>query len=322
MFKIDSFLLALLAAVGLALIWPEPGRSGGFLHWELVTTYGVCGVFFLYGLTLAPAKLKQGAGQWKAHVAVVVTTFAVFPVVVLGVAAVLPGVVPSPVLLGFVYLAALPSTVSSSVAMVSLARGDVPVAVFNATLSSLLGVVLTPIIMGWYMQAAGADVSIFPILGKVVLLVLVPIVLGQIARLRFSALAARHAHRVKFVDRAIIIAIVYGSFSTSTANGLWSSADPVVLALIAAGAAVLFFVVFALAGAMSRLFGLSSAVEIAVKFCGSNKSLATGVPLAAVIFAGAPETGMIILPLMAFHFIQLVAMSALASNYSGKTSSA
>ncbi|WP_102959740.1 bile acid:sodium symporter family protein [Mangrovicella endophytica] len=314
--KLDGFVLALAAAVFLAILWPEPGRSGGFLHLDWITGYGVCGVFFLYGLTLDPEKMRAGFWRWRTHLAIQLTTFAVFPAVVLAFEALVPGALGEAASVGFFYVAALPSTVSSSVAMVSLARGDVPVAIFNATLSSLLGVILTPLLMSWYLQSTGAPVPLGPTVLKVVLLVLVPIGIGQIARRWLGGWARRNSAIVKLVDRSLIIAIVYGAFCDSVAEGVWTRNDPLLVAEIAVLTIILFSLVYLLTMLGARLIGLSRGDRICLQFCGSKKSLATGVPLAPVIFAGRPDVGLIILPIMLFHFFQLLIVSAIAGRYS------
>ncbi|MCQ0987086.1 bile acid:sodium symporter family protein [Jiella marina] len=310
---IDKFVVGLALAVILAILWPEGGRTGGLLHWEYVTTYGICGVFFLYGLTLAPERMREGLTKWKAHIAVVLATFGLFPAVVLAGEALAPDLLPQAADIGFFYVAALPSTVSSAVAMVSLARGDVPVAIFNATLSSLLGVFVTPALMAWYLQSSGAPVPLLPTIMKVVLLVLLPIVVGQVARRWLGGWAKRHSRFVKLADRGIILAIVYGAFSNSMAEGVWSEHDPLVVVEIAIGAILLFVAVYGLTVLMARAQRMPRAERIAVQFCGSKKSLATGVPLAPVIFAGRGDIGLIILPIMLFHFFQLLIVSFLAA---------
>ncbi|MBO0661105.1 bile acid:sodium symporter [Jiella sp. MQZ9-1] len=314
--KIDMFVVGLAAMVGLAILWPEGGRTGGLLHWDYVTTYGICGVFFLYGLTLAPERMRAGLTRWKAHIAVVIATFGLFPAVVLAAEWAFPHLLPKPAMIGFFYVAALPSTVSSSVAMVSLAKGDVPVAIFNATLSALLGVFITPALMAWYMQTSGAPVPLLPTILKVVLLVLLPIIVGQVARHWLAGWAKAHSGFIKRADRAIILAIVYGAFSNSVHDGVWVRNDPSIVAEIAAGTIALFAVVYTLTIAIAAVLKMDRGEAIAVKFCGSKKSLATGVPLAPVIFAGRPDLGLIILPIMLFHFFQLLIVSTIATRMS------
>ena len=313
--KIDPFLLGLVAMVVLALIWPTPGVSGGALHFDYATTYGVSIVFFLYGLTLSPEKMKDGIMQWKLHICVQLATFVLFPVLVIAWRWLTPGIFSDNLWLGFFYVAALPSTVSSSVAMTNIARGNVPAAVFNASLSSFLGVFITPALMSWYMSRNGIDMPLLPVILKVTLLVLVPIVVGQIARHWLGAWAKRNASWVKLADRTTILAIVYNSFCDSVAAGVWSGNDVLVVVEIAVGAVVLFLAVYAITDVVCTAMGFNVRDRIACQFCGSKKSLATGAPLAKVVFGSTPALGLIIAPIMMFHFLQLVIVSFLAARF-------
>jgi len=319
--KFDGFMLGLLAAVVLALIWPTPGVSGGPLHFDLATTYGVSLVFFLYGLTLSPERMRAGMMLWRLHICVQAATFLLFPAIVLLARLLFPGLMPDALWLGFFYVAALPSTVSSSVAMTSMARGNVPAAVFNASLSSFIGVVLTPAWMSWYMQANGISMPLMPVIFKVVVLVLLPIIVGQIARRWLADWARRNAAWIKLADRATILAIVYNSFCDSVAAGVWSSADLWLVVEIAALAVALFLLVYAVMEVVCRIMGFSIEEKIACQFCGSKKSLATGAPLAKVIFGARPDLGLIIAPIMVFHFLQLVMVSALANRFAARDAS-
>lgn len=314
-FAIDGFLLALVAVVALAIIFPGPGATGGVLHMNDVATYGVGVIFFLYGLTLAPEKMKLGVRHWRLHLCVQLSTFVLFPVVVLTLGTPLKSFVPEPVWIGFFYIAALPSTVSSSVAMTSLAHGNVPAAIFNATLSSLIGVFATPLLMAWFLSTSGVSMPLLPVLGKIVLLVLLPIIVGQLARLRLGGWATRHNKRIKLADRAIILAIVYNSFSDSMVEGVWQHHDTALIVGIVVGVILLFFIIYGLMMIPCRLLGFDLPDRIACLFCGSKKSLATGVPLAPIIFGAHPALGLIIAPIMLYHFCQLVIVSVIANRY-------
>jgi len=314
-FTFDGFLLALAAVVAAAILWPEPGATGGPLHMNWIATYGVAVVFFLYGLTLAPEKLHQGASHWRLHLTVQLATFVLFPALVLLLLLPLTGSLPGPVETGFFYLAALPSTVSSSVAMTSLARGNVPVAIFNATLSSLLGVFVTPLLMAWFASTTGTDIPLLPVIGKVVALVLVPIGVGQVARRWLAAWASRHIKTIRLADRAIILAIVYNSFADSMIEGIWTSHDATLLAEMVVGVLVIFFIVYGILLVVCRILGFDLPDRIACLFCGSKKSLASGVPMAKLIFNGDPALGLIIAPIMLYHFFQLVIVSVIANRY-------
>lgn len=313
--KLDGFLVSLLAVVALAAVWPAPGATGSALHVEWIASYGISIVFFLYGLTLAPEKMRAGLAKWRVHIAVQLGTFALFPLVVLGFLFLLSAYVPPEVSLGFFYLAALPGTVSSAVAMTSLARGNVPVSIFNATLSSFLGVFVTPLLMAWYMKTTGHSLPLGSVILKIVLLVLVPIALGQIAHRWLSGWAGRNGAWLKLIDRAVILAIVYNSFCDSILAGIWSDHDIMLVVEMIGGSIALFFVIYALMNAVCRLMGFNREDSIACLFCASKKSLATGVPLSKVMFGATPALGLIIAPLMLFHFFQLVIVSVIANRY-------
>ncbi|MDC0744915.1 bile acid:sodium symporter family protein [Polyangium mundeleinium] len=312
-FTIDGFLLALIAVVALAMAMPGPGATGGILHMNEVAAYGVAVVFFLYGLTLAPEKMKAGIKHWRLHLCVQLCTFVLFPVVVLLFGTPLKSFLPQEIWIGFFYTAALPSTVSSSVAMTSLAQGNVPAAIFNATLSSLIGVFATPLLMAWFLSTSGEAMPLLPVIGKIVLLVLLPIVIGQVARHGLAAWAQRNEKQIKLADRAIILAIVYNSFSDSMMEGIWQGQDALRIVEILLGVLALFVLIYALMMIPCRLLGFNRPDTVACLFCASKKSLATGVPLAPIIFGANPALGLILAPIMLYHFCQLVIVSVIAN---------
>jgi len=316
--KLDPFIPALMAVVGLAVVWPDPGVSGGPLRADLLATYGIAVIFFLYGLTLAPEHLLQSAGHWRVHLVVQLSTFVLFPALVLLSLPLLEGVFPPEVLLGLFFLAALPSTVSSSVAMTSLARGNVPVAIFNASISSLIGVFVTPLLMAWYLHATGSSLPLRDVILKLLVMVVLPLVVGQVVRPLVRELVARHKVVVRVADRAVILMIVYNSFCDSVAEGVWRGHDVLLLGEMAAYVVALFFVVYVIVGLVCRLMGLVVADRIAAQFCASKKSLATGLPMAGVIFGTTAQLSFLIAPLMMFHFLQLVIVSFLAAAFAAR----
>lgn len=309
---IDGFLFALIATVVLATLWPSPGVSGGFLHADWVSSYGIAVVFFFYGLTLSPEKMWAGMVHWRLHVTAQIGTFVLFPVVILALSPLVAPHLAAATWLGFFYLAALPSTVSSSVAMTSLAKGNIPAAIFNASLSSIIGVFVTPLLMAWYIHAQGGAMPIGHVLLRIGLLVLLPIVWGQALHRPLLSWTQRHGKRIKLLDRGVILAIVYNSFCDSIAGGIWSSRDIVPLIGVAAGVIALFFLIYFLMKIPCTLLGFNREDRIACLFCASKKSLATGVPLARIIFGATPALGQIIVPLILYHFFQLVIVSVIA----------
>lgn len=317
----DWFLAGMVLAMLLAWLFPGPGASGGWLHPDILTKAGIALIFFLHGLLLSFGALRAGLYQWKAHLLIQGTTFLVFPLIGLAVLVASRGVVDPVLALGFFYLCALPSTVSSSVAMTAAAKGDVPVAVFNATLSSLLGVVLTPLWIGMAAEQAGEAMKLGEVILDLVLLLLLPLAVGQMLRRWLGAFALRHKRWVSKVDRGVILLLVYTSFCDSFAMGVWEAHDRMTLGLTLLATAALFFAVLGTMILLCRGLGVQPAQRSAVVFCGSKKSLATGVPMAHLIFAGNPQLGVILLPILLYHPLQLLVCAPLANAWARRTPS-
>ncbi|WP_148717269.1 bile acid:sodium symporter family protein [Chitinolyticbacter meiyuanensis] len=317
-FSLDGFLLAMLAAVALALVWPGIGTSNGPLHLGVITTWGVALVFFLHGAALSPQSLKAGVTNWRLHLFVQTSTYLLFPL--LGGLLVWAGHghIPADVLLGVFFLCALPSTISSSVAMTTMGKGNVAGAVFNASLSSLIGMVATPLLIGLMISTSGHAMPLGEAIRDIALQLLLPFTLGQALRPWLGGWLARHKPVVNKVDRAVIVLIVYTSFCDSTAAGLWHDYAWWMLASILGVAALLLASVLGITIAASRALGFSRADEVAAVFCGSKKSLAAGIPMARLLFAGHPALGLIVLPVMCYHQLQLLVCTVLARRYAAR----
>jgi sodium/bile acid cotransporter 7 len=313
--KLDWFLIGMILAVILAAVFPNPGAAGGFLHPELLTKLGVALIFFLHGLLLSFVALKAGTLRWPVHLLVQTSTFILFPI--LGFGAIwLSGSAVSPDLkLGFFYLCALPSTVSSSVAMTAAAKGNVPVAVFNATLSGLIGVFLTPFWISLMLNGSSHPISLGKVVLDLVIWLILPLVVGQLARPLLGTWAARNKRFVNKVDRITILVLVYTSFCDSVKTGVWTSHGiaPILIAFV--GAAALFTLIMVLMFTISKRLGFPSEDWIAAVFCGSKKSLASGVPMAQLIFGSHADLSMILLPIMIYHPLQLIVCGTLASRW-------
>jgi sodium/bile acid cotransporter 7 len=314
-FKIDWFLAGLGAAAGLAWVFPAPGAAGGWLHPEMLARAGVALVFFLHGLGLSFAALKAGAVKWRLHLVVQGCTFLFFPLLGILLLWLAGGRVGGDLRTGIFYLCALPSTVSSSVAMTAAARGNVAAAVFNASLSGVLGVVLTPLWMGWLPGSGGHALPLGPVIVDLVCWLVLPLVAGQVARRWLGAWAGRRGAWVNAVDRGIILLLVHLSFCDSVARGVWAGQGWLAPVVAVAAAGGVFGVVLLAAGAVCDRLGFAPADRIAAVFCGSKKSLASGVPMAQIIFAGDPGLGVILLPVMVYHPLQLVVCGVLAGRW-------
>lgn len=314
-FKFDWFMKGMVVAVLLATLWPEPGAHGGWLHPELVNKLGVALIFFLNGLGLSFSALRQGTMQWRVHLLVQGITFGLFPVLGLAVLYLTHGWMKPDLQLGFFYLCALPSTVSSSVALTAVAKGNVPVAVFNATLSSLLGVVLTPAWLGFVIGQTGAHFPITDVMLDLCLWLLLPLALGQLSRPLLAGWAHRHKKRLALADRITILVLVYTSFADSVKQGVWSHYGIGAVLEAALGSALIFCVVLYALNALCRALGMSPPDRYAAVFCGSKKTLASGVPMAQLIFGANPALGLILLPIMIYHPFQLAVGGMLAQKW-------
>ncbi|MCP3103922.1 bile acid:sodium symporter [Myxococcus sp. K15C18031901] len=317
----DWFLLGMLCAVGLALLFPDFGREGGAMHADVVTNVGIFLVFFLHGLGMPPGNLKAGALQWRLHLLVQSFTFIVFPLLWVVLDQLFGALLPADLSLGFLFLCAVPSTISSSVAMTGVARGNVAGAIFNASLSSLLGIVFTPLILGLLASTTGQSLSLGPAILKLSVLLLLPIALGQLLRPLLGSAFARYRKYTNGVDRLFILVLVYASFCDSVASGTFRAHGAGIVATTLAGAALILALVLGLSTLSARRLGFSKEDEIAAVFCGSKKTLASGVPMARLLFGAHPALGLVVLPLMFYHQLQLLVCSVLAERYAARMSS-
>lgn len=315
---IDGFVLIMLAAIGVALLAPEIGTGDGPLHLGLITSLGVALVFFLHGAAMSRDKLVAGAKHWRLHTFVQSFTYIVFPLIGAVLFLTLRNVLPADLLLGIFFLCALPSTVSSSVAMTSMARGNVPGAIFNATVSGLIGMALTPLLMGLVISASGASMPLGKALMGVAMQLLLPFAVGQLARPLIGDWLAKRKKITTKIDRGVIVLIVYSSFCDATAAGLWHQYGWETIGAVMGISAVMLFVVLGLTTFTARRFGFSVEDEITAVFCGSKKSLANGIPMAKILFAGHPALGLLVLPLMVYHQLQLIVCSVMASRYANR----
>ena len=314
----DRFLLGMIGAVVLASLAPDLGRSGGLLHADRMGEVGVFLTFFFHGLALSPASLRAGMLRYKLHIAVQAFTFVVFPLIGFLVWALLGKSIPADIMLGFFYLCALPSTISSSVAMTALARGNVPAAVFNASLSSLLGFFITPLLVGLVAATQGHGFELTSAMSKIAVMLLLPFIAGQVLRPAVYRRLAAHEKRINGFDRGVILLLVLSAFSDSVKSGLWSRHGAATLGLVFIGAACILTVVLWLSTRVARLLRLSTEDEITLVFCGSKKTLASGVPMASALFGADPALGVIVLPIMFYHQLQLFVCSVIAGRYANR----
>jgi len=307
--KPDAYSLAIIGCVVLASLLPA---SGGFAeNFHSATNFAIALLFFLHGARLSREAVFAGMTHWRLHLVVFASTFVMFPIFGLGLQALSPGLVSPGLAAGVLFLCCLPSTVQSSIAFTSIAGGNIPAAVCSASASNMIGVFLTPLLVGLLMGAgSGAGVDLDSI-KAIILQLLLPFAVGQILRPWIGGWAGRHKKLLSYVDRGSILMVVYGAFSEAVIGGLWQQLPATTLAIMIAVNLTLLAIAMIGTNIAAKKLGFNRQDRITIVFCGSKKSLASGVPIANVLFSG-PMVGMVVLPVMLFHQFQLMACAVLA----------
>lgn len=315
-FRPDTFIMLMIACIVLASLLPAQGSFA--VHFGTATNIAIALLFFLHGARLSRATVIAGMTHWRLHLLVFSTTFVLFPIIGLALGLLVPTVLPAALYAGVLFLCVLPSTVQSSIAFTALAGGNVPAAVCSASASNIIGMFLTPLLVGLLLaKTSGGGVSLSAIEG-IMLQLLAPFIAGQIVQPWLAGWLGRHKWLVTIVDRGSILMVIYLAFSKAMVSGLWQQLPLQSLVVLLLIAAFLLSTVLAVTIFASRFLGFSRQDEITVAFCGSHKSLASGVPMANVIFAGQ-EIGAIVLPLMLYHQLQLMVCAWMARRYAERT---
>lgn len=314
--KPDPLIVLIILAVTIAIIAPARGNFADIFG--QLTNVAIALLFFLYGARLSTQEVLNGLKHWRLHLTILAFTFVVYPLIGIALRP-LTAVISHDMYLGILFLTLVPSTVQSSVAFTSIAKGNVAGAIISASASNLVGVIITPLLVMLLMGTGGEvhiDTSVF---GEIALLLLAPFVLGQLTRRWVGKIAQSKATKV--VDRGSIAMVVYSAFSKGVVDGIWSSISLWDLAFLVVFAAAFVAFMLWLTRKASQKMGFNRADTIAIEFCGSKKSLATGLPMASVIFAsGGASLGLLILPLMIYHQVQLMMCSWLAARYAQRPS--
>ena len=308
---IDGYLLALIGMVFLAALLPASGQAAVVM--DGVVKAAIALLFFLYGARMSPAAIGAGLLHWRLQGTVFLSTFLLFPLLGLGLVFLMRGSLQPDLLTGMLYLCLLPSTVQSSIAFTSIAGGNVAGALTSASLSNLLGVIVTPLLVALLIGGAGGGIHLQSIL-DIGLQILAPFAVGQLCRPLLKGWLGRHARLTGLVDRGSILLIVYAAFSEGVVAGVWSQVAPLDLAKVIGRNIALLAIVLALTLFAGRALKFDRLDRIVILFCGSKKSMATGIPMAGILFAGH-AVPLIVLPIMLFHQIQLFACTIIAQPY-------
>lgn len=308
---VDPYIVALLATVGIAALIPARGTAADVASGA--STAAVSFLFFLYGARLSTREALDGLKHWRLHVTVLACTFLVFPLLGLAAKGLVPHVLTPALYSGFLFLTLVPSTIQSSIAFTSMARGNVPAAICAGSFSSLAGILLTPLLAAALLGSRGVGFSADSVVG-IVLQLLVPFVAGQLLRRWVGGFVTRHKKVLGYVDRASILLVVYTAFSQGMVQGIWSQVTPWRLLALLGVEAVLLTVMLTLTWYGAKRLGFGRGDRVAIQFAGSKKSLAAGLPMASVLFGA--HASLAVLPLMLFHQMQLMVCAVIAKRRS------
>ncbi|WP_344081375.1 bile acid:sodium symporter family protein [Streptomyces crystallinus] len=304
---IDPFILTLIGTVVLAALWPVSGSAAHVASGA--STGAVALLFFLYGARLSTREALDGLRHWRLHVTVLVCTFVLFPLLGLAARGLVPLVLTPDLFHGLLFLCLVPSTIQSSIAFTSIARGNVPAAICAGSFSSLAGIFVTPLLAALLLGGSAGGVSVDSVL-KIALQLLVPFACGQLLRRWVGGFLTRHRKVLRLVDRGSILLVVYTAFSEGMVRGIWHQASPARLGALLGVEAVLLAAMLALSWYGAKRLGFGRGDRIAIQFAGSKKSLAAGLPMASVLFGD--RAALAVLPLMLFHQMQLMVCAVIA----------
>lgn len=315
----DNFTLALVGTVTLASLFPVAGAWAG--AFEQLTTAAISLLFFLHGAKLSREAIVAGITHWRLHLLVLASTFAVFPLLGWMLRPLLQPLVTPDLYLGVLFLCALPATVQSAIAFTAMARGNMPAAICSASGSTLMGIVITPLLVNVLLSRQAGASDPWSAIGHITLQLFVPFVAGHLLRPKLGKFVFQHAAVLKLVDQGSILLVVFTAFSAAVREGLWQQMPLGSLLGLLVVCAIILTLALAFTTWISRRLGFSKEDEITIVFCGSKKSLASGVPMAKVLFT-SHLVGVIVLPLMLFHQMQLMVCAVLAQRYARRPQAA
>lgn len=308
---IDPYILALIGTVALAALLPASGGAADVAGGA--STGAVALLFFLYGARLSTAEALDGLKHWRLHLTVLICTFVAFPLLGLAGEGLVPYILTPQLYSGFLFLCLVPSTIQSSIAFTSIARGNVPAAICAGSFSSLAGIFLTPLLAAAVLGNGGGGFSADALL-KIGVQLLLPFVAGQLLRRWIGGFITRHKKMLGYVDRGSILLVVYTAFSEGMVAGIWHQVTPARLGALLAAEAVLLALMLTLSWYGAKRLGFDRGDRIAIQFAGSKKSLAAGLPMASVLFGA--HASLAVLPLMLFHQMQLMVCAVIAKRRS------
>jgi len=314
--KIDLFIILLLVMILLAWLVPGLGVTEKWYSLDNLSGIGISMIFFFYGLKLSPRQVMQGLNNYRLHFLVQFSTFILFPVIVILALPLINTEEGHMLWLAVFFLAALPSTVSSSVVMVSMAKGNVAGSIFNASISGLIGIIATPLWMGLFMSGDSQGFNLLDSLISLSIKILLPVIIGLMLHRYFGKIASNNSKLLSWFDKSVILAIVYKSFGESFESGLFDSLGIVDIGILTLLIIVLFTVIYQIINRISVKLKFNREDRITAMFNGSKKSLVHGTVMSKVLFSNMASQGIFLIPIMIYHALQLIVISFIAQKMS------
>ena len=309
----NSFIIAIIISIAIAYFLPQVGADGSPVNLNLINSIGISLIFFFYGVSLDNSAIKNGLKNWKLHVSVQAITFLLFPLLVMAFYPLVKHTEYQLLWLSFLFMAALPSTVSSSVVMVSMARGNLPAAIFNASISGILGIILTPLWLMPFVQQSNIEFDFTTIYLQLTTEIIIPLALGLLLRRFLSRFANKYKRQLDRFDKFIILLIIYKSFVQSFEDKIFSKLDIWHLTIMAIIVLILFFLIYGITGWIGKLLKFNHADQITNQYCGTKKSLIHGAVFSEAMFGQTSIVGILLLPLMFYHAFQIFIISIYAT---------
>ncbi|MBJ7880791.1 bile acid:sodium symporter family protein [Gelidibacter salicanalis] len=311
--RIDTFVIAIGISILIAYFFPQLGASGSPVPLDLISSLGISFIFFFYGLSLSSETIRNGLKNWKLHVSVQASTFVLFPLLILPFFPLVKDTSYELLWMAFLFMAALPSTVSSSVVMVSMAKGNLPAAIFNASISGIIGIILTPLWMLPFITQTDVPFEFSAIYFQLITEIVIPLALGSALRRFLGQWALKHKRTLNKFDKSIILLIIYKSFVQSFEDRIFSSIGFLEMLAMAGLVVILFVLVYFLTGRIGKVLKFNHADQITNQFCGTKKSLVHGTVFSEALFGQTNIVGIMLLPLMFYHALQILIISVIAA---------
>ncbi|MBA6153494.1 bile acid:sodium symporter [Gelidibacter maritimus] len=311
---IDTFVIAIVISIVIAYFFPQLGASDSPVPMNFISSLGISLIFFFYGLSMSSQAIRNGLKNWKLHISVQTSTFVLFPLLILPFFPLVKDTSYELLWLAFLFMAALPSTVSSSVVMVSMAKGNLPGAIFNASISGIIGIILTPLWMMPFIKQTDVTFDFSTIYFQLITEIVIPLILGLLLRRFLGAWAQKNKRTLNKFDKSIILLIIYKSFVQSFEDDIFSSVSLLEMIAMVVLVLFLFFLVYFLTGWIGKLLKFNHADQITNQFCGTKKSLVHGTVFSEALFGQTGIVGIMLLPLMFYHALQILIISVIATN--------